>query len=473
MGLQYLLIGCFFLLNPYFSVIDIIPDFIGCIFLLVGLSKVSKLSESFADAYRSFGLLLLVTLGRIFTIPLMANTEEIWPLIITFCFGLGEAYLSVRGFLGIFDGLTYTSSSPEDALYVKWREVRQFTVFFLIIKQALCFLPELSLLSDSDYGVVTADGVRSAASYRLIFIIFTAILCLGIGIAWFIQMKGYLKRVRADEAYQQHLQGLYRDRFVNLSSVYLSANLRTVMTLLMVAAIFSLELTFDGVNYLPHLISCVFVGIAAYKMATLPGAKLTSAKKTGIYALLYGVLSLPRFIYSIIFTNRIFGDYLNSTEEGLEYAYTEIFQEYLLRDLDANDSWKLMIAMAALETVLMILLLHSLYQTLKEAAKQHTRLSIPQPPIPEGLEAIARPKDEFAVSFGRHRISSLVLGYATAISMVIAVYALAYFPSYWLIDTALRVTWVITLYLLVSKLRDEIESHYSITIREDLHDLTH
>lgn len=473
MGLQYLLIGCFFLLNPYFSVIDISPDFIGCIFLLVGLSKVSKISESFADAYRQFGLLLIVTLGRIFTIPLMANTEEIWPLIIVFCFGMGEAYLSVRGFLGIFDGLTYTARSPEDALYTKWREVRQFTVFFLIAKQVLCFLPELSLLSDSDYGVVTPDGVRSAASYRLIFLIFAMILCLGIGIAWFIQLRAYLSRVRADEAYQLHLQGLYRDRFVNVSSVYVSANLRTAMTLLMAAAIFSLELTFDGVNYLPHLISCIFLSLAAFKMANLPGANLPSAKKTGILALLYGVLSLPRFVYSIIFSNRIFGEYMNSTQEGLEYAYTEILQEYLLRDLDVIDGWYAQIGMAAIEMALMILLLRSLYQTLKEAAKQHTRLSIPEPPIPEGLESIPRPKDEFAVSFGRSRIISLGLGIATAVSMVIATVALAYFPSYWLIDTVLRVTWVITAYLLISKLRDEIESHYSITIREDLHDLTH
>lgn len=473
MGLQYLIIGCFFLLNPYFSIIDIIPDFIGCIFLLKGLSKASKISESFADANRQFRLLLIVTLGRIFTIPLMANTDELWSLIIALCFGLGEAYLSIRGFLGIYDGLTYTAHSPESALFTKWKETRQFTVFFLIAKQVLCILPELSLLSDSDYGVVTPEGVQSVANYRLIFTVLSMLAVLCIGIAWFVQIRSYLRRVMQDQPYQDHLCALYAERFTNVSSVFVSANLRTAMTLLMVATIFSLELIFDGVNYLPHLISCIFFGIAAYKLANLPGADLPSAKKTALFAMLYGVLSIPRFIYSIIFSNQIFGEYLNSTQEGLEYAYTEILQEYLLRDLDVIDGLYTQIGMAAIEMALMILLLRSLYQMLKETAQKHTRLSIPEPPVPEGLEHYPRPKDEFAVSFGRMRIISLALGIATAISMVIATAAPAVFPSYWLIDAILRITWVFTAYLLISKLRDEIESHYSITIREDLHDLTH
>ena len=473
MGLQYLIIGCFFLLNPYFSIIDVIPDFIGCIFLLKGLSKASKISESFADAYRQFGLLLLVTLGRIFTIPLMANTDEVWPLIIVFCFGLGEGYLSIRGFIGIFDGLSYTAASPESALYTKWRETRQFTMFFLIAKQVLCFLPELSLLSDSDYGIVTPEGVQSPANYRLVFHVLAMILCLFIGIAWFIQIRGYLKRVVRDESYQSHLLRLYEERFTGVSSVFVTTNLRTAMTLLMVACVLSLELIFDGVNYLPHIISCIFFGVAAYKLMRLPGANLTAAKKTGIYALLYGVLSLPRFVYSIIFSDRIFGEYLSSTEEGLQFAYTDILQEYLLRDFDVIYGLVAQVVMAVMEAVLMILLLLTFYKLLREAAQKHTRLSIPAPAVPEGLENVPRPKDEFAVSFGRLCFVSLGLGIATAVSMVIATAAPAFFPSYWLIDALLRVTWVITAYLLVSKLRDEIESHYSITIREDLHDLTH
>ncbi len=472
MGLQYLSIGCFFLLNPYFSIIDIIPDFIGCIFLMIGLSKVSKVSESFADAYRQFGILLLVTLVRIFTIPLISDTKELWALVVVFCFGIGEAYLAVRGFNGIFDGLSATSLSPENALFIRWRETRQFTAFFLIAKQVLCVLPEFTLLSSTEYGVVTPDGVESAANYRLIFHVLAMLFGLFIGIAWFVQIRKYLKQIRADVSYQTHLQNTYRDRFTNVSSVFLSANLRTAMTLLMVGIVLSLELTFDGVNYLPHILSSVFFAIAAFKLASLPGGRFTAAKKTGIFALAYGVLSIPRFIYSIIFTQRIFGEYFNAETEGLQLPYAVVLQEYLLRDFDTIDGVILQVVLAALEAAVLILLLISFYKLLKEIIQGHTRLAKSPPPIPEGLENVPRPKDEFAVSIYRSRIVSYGLGILTAISMVIATAAPAAFPSYWLVDLLIRVVWVICTYLLLSKLRDEIDSHYSMVIREDLHDLT-
>lgn len=473
MGLQYLVIGCFFLLNPYFSIIDIIPDFIGYIFILKGLAKVTKISESFADAYRQFGWLLLLSLARLCTIPLIANTDEVWPLIIVLCFGIGEAYLSIRAFNGIFEGLSYTALSPESALYTKWREVRQFTVFFLIAKQVLCILPELCLLSSGDYGVVTVEGVNSLANYRLVFNLLAMVVVLLIGIAWFAQIRGYFKRVLKDNPYQLHLTELYKERYTNVSSVYVSSNLRTVMTLLMAAVILSLELVFDGVNYLPHLVSAIFFAAAAGKLMHLPGAAAPSAKKMGILALVYGVVSLPRFVYSFIYRNRIFGSYLYSTEEGLQYSYAEVLQDYLLRDFDSIDGLYLQIVLAAIEAVLFILFLLRFYKMLREIIGAHTRLSIPAPPVSEGLENVPRPKDELAQSFSHTWHISRVMGILTAISMAVATAAPAFFPSYWLIDTVLRCAWVISAYLLVSKLRDEIESHYSITIREDLHDLTH
>lgn len=473
MGLQYLVIGCFFLLNPYFSIIDVIPDFIGCIFLMKGLSKVAKVSESFADAYRQFRNLLLLTLARLFTIPLIGDTEEVWPLVIVLCCGLGEAYLSIRGFRGIFDGLSYTAHSPESALYTRWRELRQFTTVFLIAKQVLCVLPEFSLLSSNEYGVVTPDGVQSLANYRLIFNLLAMLAGLVIGIAWFVQIRGYLKRIMLDKHYQLHLLRLYRDGYTNVSAVFISSNLRSVMTLFMAAVILSLELTFDGVNYLPHLVGALFFVVAARKLSDLPGIEIPAAKKTVRYALIYGIVSLPRFVYSIIFTQRIFGEYLESEVEGLQLPYALVLQEYLARDFTTIYGFTAQVILAAIEAACFILLLVAFYKTLRGLIKGHTRASLPPSPISEGLENVPRPKDEFAISMNRFLTVSFTLGSLTALSMVIATAAPAFFPSFWLIDLLLRAGWVVSGYLLLSKLRDEIESHYSLLTREDLHELTH
>lgn len=475
MGLQYLIIGCFFLLNPYFSIIDILPDFIGCIFLLKGLSKVSKISVSFEDAAKNFRYLLIVSLVRLCTTPLIADTSEVWPLIVVLCAGLIEAFLTIRAFVSLFDGFTATSHAPEAALYSRWRVTRQFTFVFLIVRQVVCILPELCLLSNSEYGIVTPDGVRSMATYRLPLILLGMFIGLVVGIAWFVQIRRYLKNVLNDKAYEDHLASLYQHRYSAVSAVYIADNLHTAMTLLMVGIILSMELIFDGVNYLPHIIGAIFIAIAASKLASLPKKAANSkGKAVAKLALLYGGISIPRFIYSIIFTNRIFGEYLNSKEEGLPIAYSDVLVDYLKRDFTTIYGFAALVILSVVEAVCLILLLRALYHMLRELLACHTRASLPPPPPPEGLENYTPQKDEFALNMHRTIFAFVILGVLVSISMIVATAAPAFFPSYWLVDSLLRLVWVVVGYYLVSKLREEIDSHYSFRTREeDLHELTH
>lgn len=471
MGLQYLIIGCFFLLNPYFSIIDILPDFIGCVFLMKGLSKVSKISASFEDAYKQFGYLLMVSVVRMFCIPLITDTKEIWPLIVVLVAGIGEAFLCIRGFQSLFDGLSATAHAPESKLFDRWQETKRITFIFLIAKQVIGILPEFCLLSSSEFGVVTPDGIQSAANYRLPLLFLSMIVGLFFGIAWFVQIRRYLKKVISDKPYLLHLEDLYQHRYTSVSAVYIADQLRIAVILLMAAVILSLELIFDGVNYLPHLIGAIFFAIGASKLASLPGKAANSmGKKVARCALFYGIISMPRFIYSIIFSNRIFGVYLESKEEGLQIAYADVLADYLQRDFAVIYGFIALIVMSLIEAIAFILLLHFFRKMIAELIQTHTRASILTPPAPTELAGYSRKKDDFALSLNAPLTASYVLGILTALSMVIATAAVAFFPSYWLLDTILRVVWVICTYHLLSKLKDEIASHYSFLSREeDLH----
>lgn len=472
MGLQYLIIGCFFLLNPYFSIIDLIPDFIGCIFLMKGLARVSKISVAFQDAFAQFRNLLILTLARMFTIPLIIDTKEVWPLVIVFCAGLGEAFFAIRGFVQIFDGLNATACASDDALYNRWSETRQFTIVFLVARQVLCILPELSMLSSDEYGIVTPDGIQSLADYRWIFTCMAMVLSLFVGIAWFLQIRKYFQAIVQDQRYQDNLARLYQDHYANVSSIYISAQLKTALLLLMAGVILSLELIFDGVNYLPHIVGAVFIAIAAFKLADLPKGAPEEAKKAGRYALFYGIVSLPRLVFSITFTYRIFGEYLNSEQETLQVPYAVVLQEYLARDFDAIYTMIVLVVLSIVEAVLMILMIRSLYLMLKDIVNNHTRVAV-QPTVQHSIPDWIRQEDEFIVSMKRWLPTFLVLGIIASVSMPIATAAPAFFPSYWLVDTILRALWVFSGYYLISKLRDETQSHYSIYEREDLHELTH
>ena len=66
MNLGYLLAGLIFLFNPNINVIDVLPDFIGCIFIVKGLSKLSDLDRRIASAKAKFRRLAWVALFKAF-----------------------------------------------------------------------------------------------------------------------------------------------------------------------------------------------------------------------------------------------------------------------------------------------------------------------------------------------------------------------------------------------------------------------
>ena len=54
MGLTLIMIGFAFFFLPNLSIIDIFPDFIGCIFIMRGLYKLADLTPGLADAKKKF-----------------------------------------------------------------------------------------------------------------------------------------------------------------------------------------------------------------------------------------------------------------------------------------------------------------------------------------------------------------------------------------------------------------------------------
>ena len=61
---KFLLIGAIFLCDPLISVIDLLPDFIGYLFIMKGLYRMADLSGYIEDARRLCGRLALAALAR-------------------------------------------------------------------------------------------------------------------------------------------------------------------------------------------------------------------------------------------------------------------------------------------------------------------------------------------------------------------------------------------------------------------------
>ena len=105
--------GIFFLLNPNITVIDLLPDFIGCILIISGLGLLRDISDSLEEARKNFLRLFWVSLSHIPAFALMVSisasylNEKTSILVFSFVYGVIEFILINNALTALIDGFVY------------------------------------------------------------------------------------------------------------------------------------------------------------------------------------------------------------------------------------------------------------------------------------------------------------------------------------------------------------------------------
>ena len=124
MNLGYLLVGLVFLFNPNINVIDVLPDVIGCLFILKGLSRLSDLNRHIASARAKFRRLTWIALFKslvsLFTSGILDQAlygmrlsilvdlfDSTMVLVFVFVFGIFELIYMIPAFISLFEGIAF------------------------------------------------------------------------------------------------------------------------------------------------------------------------------------------------------------------------------------------------------------------------------------------------------------------------------------------------------------------------------
>lgn len=107
MKLGYMIVGCIFLCNPFINIIDILPDFIGYLFILKALSELSDLERNIGSARKKFKAAMWVSLVKCLLVFASMIFDSTWYLILTFTFGILECMYLIPGFIDLFYGISY------------------------------------------------------------------------------------------------------------------------------------------------------------------------------------------------------------------------------------------------------------------------------------------------------------------------------------------------------------------------------
>ncbi len=184
--LRYLIVASVFWFNPLVSNIDILPDIVGYLLVIKAFSKSSYVYDYALDLCSSAKKMCIISGVKIFTITMISSLDITMSLLFTFTFGVIEAIFGIPFFIKLFEALMYIVPVENGLAHERESRIRRFTIIAFVSRLALAILPDLTALSLD--GAFTLDAEISYIRFRPLFIVFSVVISLVIGVVWLVKI---------------------------------------------------------------------------------------------------------------------------------------------------------------------------------------------------------------------------------------------------------------------------------------------
>ncbi|MCQ2428438.1 MAG: hypothetical protein MJ137_08605 [Clostridia bacterium] len=308
MRFAFIFIATFLLFNPVFTVIDPLPDFIGYIFICLALSRLRDVNSHLSDAAAGFTKLAVLDAMKIPATLLIfswVTLEERATMLLLACFvfAVGELILITSSWNSFFEGLTVFSQISDGSFALQKNRtvsVRNFTVFFFFLREAMTVLPETAVLTSQGYDESRTDFSEFTSLFRVmggfVIIIF--------GIIWLIRITRYLSSLSKDAPMFESARKSYEERIVNKPGIILRRKIRAALTLVSVFLLLSCDFSVDGIGIIPD-----FLAAAAAIAACLQLRRFSRHWKAGTaVSAVWLITSAASWILSYRF-HSVYGDF--------------------------------------------------------------------------------------------------------------------------------------------------------------------
>lgn len=372
---------CFFA-NPCFNLLDLLPDFIGAILIMTGLSKMYMYNINFEDAQKSakFVLWLSVLKFALCVWTNSGNREYIMPF--TFILGVLEVIFMISMFKSLYLGVDYTLMRTENAsakIIKDTNNAFSMSFVFIIALKILDFAPHLSDIAQQDAEFdLSRETTALLPVARLKGILYIACmffaLILGI-IFLFISAKAWIKLIR-NKSYNAYLKEKY-DNYVLLDrDVFITSKINKVYFLVTVCFVFFISFYIDAVNIFPN-----FFGILM-----ILGALCYLSKYAGIRKGLVLSAGLPALVCSVI--NYV---YMHKVHLGINQLYAvETYNQEKFSLLSSRQSVFYSAVFSCAEFLLVTLLVFLCLDGMRKLFKQEKRtVALPMLTLAKILSVLA------------------------------------------------------------------------------------
>lgn len=262
-----LVLGAVFLFNPNISVIDVLPDFIACVCIIVATSKLSEMISYFDDARAAFIKLAIVSFSRIpiwmMIVSVTADHTEQRSLytVFTLAYLVVEMIYALPAFKSLFAGFAYLAEryGCKEAVgisYITGDGLRSLTLFAFGAKNVMAFLPDLCYLYNYDHvGSVNRYNINWL-ELRPYFVVITAFLALIPAIIWLVSFISYARRL----ASSPRLDGIVSESKLDTRPLNGKRTFRLIyaaLTLIVIGTVFNVDFPIDNIDVAPDFVSAL------------------------------------------------------------------------------------------------------------------------------------------------------------------------------------------------------------------------
>lgn len=274
-----------FIFNPDIAIIDILPDFIGYILILIPLARLRDVEDTFDEARKMFFVAVLVSVGKYIALLLSfgsigqseggsASSLMMFSLI----FAVLDIVFVARAFLTLFSAIDKCGERAASNAVVGSRtktkngktyrskktytdKIKISTSVFIVIK-ALCYaVPEFSTMSSHGYDETKLDWSKFTSLFR----VFGVAIALAFGVIWFVNVIAYFSRIFKDRDFISFLDGEYKLAGEKYKTRFILRDCSALGIVVSIAAFLAADIFLDGrkLNILTDMIPAV-VMLAAF-----------------------------------------------------------------------------------------------------------------------------------------------------------------------------------------------------------------
>jgi hypothetical protein len=356
-----LIFGCILLFNPNINLIDVMPDALGYLLLLLAIQSASDTFPHFDEAYSAFYKLFWINLAKLPALYIMLSVfainsyERSIITVFALAFAVLEIIFALPGFRALLEGFAHLGQSEGlmPALKAGAHKrgidgVTLWTVVFLVTKAICSALPEFSLISVFEtLGSLDPGAINPARLYPF-FAAVGAVVSLVIGGVWLYYTVSYFRALRKSAVMSEFLaqkETACRDA---VSARAAHRRERITLYLLAAALLFAFDLILDEKNYLPDILSAICFTVCFLFL----GRRTRGARLGLISSALYAASTVARMVAeSKYFSLYEYEDV--AYRAGAKYLYTFVG------------------VFAVLEAVFLIALILSLFFAMRDFVAHH------------------------------------------------------------------------------------------------------